>query len=93
MTQPPRCPRCGRFCGVVYRWRGPNYTEVKSCVGCGLRPPHCSAEDGSVKGCSERSTHKGARADRLRDRYWCEDHAPEGADPLPYVEEVNAGAE
>lgn len=37
----------------------------------------------------ERSTHEGAREEHLRERYWCEEHAPEGAEPLPYVEEVD----
>ena len=81
-----RCPDCGRFCGVVYRYRGPSYTEVTSCVNCGTNLPKCAHEDGTVSGCHKDATHKGSHRPNRMDRYWCEDHAPESADPLPYFE-------
>lgn len=81
---PERCRGCGRFCGVVYRYRGPNYTEVRSCVYCGINVPKCAKGTGTVCGCQNPSTHEGTDG-----RYWCDDHAPAGADPLPYKEREN----
>jgi hypothetical protein len=81
-----KCPACGRFCGVVCRWRGDRETEVPSCVGCGLNVPHCAEETGTVKGCTRNATHKGAHRENRRERYWCAEHAPESADTLPYVD-------
>lgn len=85
MTQ-ERCPDCGKFCGVVYRWRGPILSEVPSCTSCGLNVPKCSHEDGTVKGCQNNATHEGAFQENHIDRYWCEEHRPENAEQLPYVE-------
>lgn len=87
-----RCPDCGRFCGVVIRSAGPTTVEKPSCVGCGLNPPRCSHEDGTVYGCKEDATHRGAVRENHRDQYWCEEHAPDGAERLPYVKTVGASA-
>jgi hypothetical protein len=81
----PRCRNCGRFCFEVYRWAGPSYTTFRSCVYCGIRPPRCAHEDGSVLGCTTPSTHE--VPDTKYHRYWCERHAPDEAVPLPYVED------
>lgn len=84
-----RCPDCGRFCSVVYRSRGgAGRVEVTSCTSCGRNPPKCSAEDGSCYGCKNDATHEGAKKPNRRDRPWCPDHAPDGAEPYPYAEEA-----
>lgn len=31
----PLCPNCGKFCWVVYEWRGPSYGEHPACGSCG----------------------------------------------------------
>lgn len=81
-----RCSNCGAFCGVLFEYRGPSMSEVESCINCGNNPPDCAHEDGTVSGCSNDATHKGAEEPNRIDRYWCEEHAPENADPLPYTE-------
>lgn len=78
-----RCPNCGKFCGVVYR--GPTDSKASSCLSCGLNPPKCSHEDGTVTGCGNKSTHEGSEEPHLREKYWCEEHAPDGAEILPYA--------
>lgn len=85
MTEQQRCPNCGKYCGIVVRWRGPSRSELPSCTSCGLRPPKCAHEDGTVKGCKEDATHVGAHRENRRERYWCGEHAPDGADVLPYA--------
>lgn len=82
-----RCPMCGKFCGVVYEWRGAQKTEVASCTSCGYNVPNCCAENGTVKGCKNDATHVGAQHENKRERYWCEEHAPEDADLLPYMKD------
>jgi len=37
---PERCPSCGRFCHVVYRWAGAHYGETTSCPN-----PDCDYPD------------------------------------------------
>lgn len=81
-----RCPGCGRFCGVVYRWRGSQLSEVRSCVNCGTNLPICAHEDEALSECYHDATHEGSHRPNHRERYWCEDHAPEKAEPLPYLE-------
>jgi len=81
-----RCSNCGAFCGVVYEYRGPSLSEIESCITCGNNPPDCAHEDGTVSGCRNDATHKGAHKPNRRDRYWCDEHAPESADPLTYTE-------
>lgn len=80
-----KCPDCGLFCSVVYRWRGASYSEVASCVQCGHNPPKCNHEDGSVYGCSRNATREVPGA--TYGRWWCEEHAPDDAVVLPYVED------
>lgn len=80
-----RCGDCGAFCGVVYRFRGPFLSEIESCINCGANVPNCSHEDGTVSGCNNDATHEGAHEPNRMDRYWCVEHAPESADPLPYI--------
>lgn len=82
----PRCPDCGRFCGVVVRSAGPSTVERPSCTYCGNNLPKCAAEDGSCFGCHIPSTHVEQVSDS-RKRYWCEEHAPDDAEPLPYYED------
>lgn len=80
-----RCDNCGAFCGVVYEHRGPSITEVESCINCGTNVPSCAFEDETVSGCLNDATHEGAHEPNLMDKYWCDEHAPDSAHPLPYV--------
>ncbi len=92
-TDQPRCPRCGRFCGVSPKYAGSvGQVLSESCLSCGLNVPNCSAEDGSCYGCKNTATHRGSTAPNKRGRLWCEGHAPEGAEPLPYVTDQEADA-
>lgn len=87
-TDQRRCPNCKNFCGVVYRSRGgAGKVELESCINCGLRPPKCSHEDGTVMGCNTPATHTGAFRDSRRDRPWCEEHAPDDAEVYPYAKD------
>lgn len=84
-THSEKCPRCGRFCSVVYRWRGASYMEVPSCIHCGNNVPECGHEDGTVTGCHRNATQE--VPDASYGRFWCENHAPDDAEPLPYTED------
>lgn len=84
-----KCPDCGRFCGVVYRSRGASEVEVASCVYCGRNPPKCGHEDGSVYGCQQNATHE--VPGKTHGRWWCEEHAPEDAEILPYADGGESG--
>lgn len=88
-----RCDNCGAFCGVVVEYRGPSLSEVESCVNCGTNVPECAAEDGTVSGCTNDATHEGAHEPNHIDRYWCDEHAPDDAEVLPYVEEGDESAD
>lgn len=90
----PRCPNCGCFCGEVVTGSTPfGPVWERCCLSCGLNVPGCSYEDGTVSGCNENATHEGAEEPNKRDRLWCEDHAPEGSEPLPYVEDEYVGTQ
>lgn len=82
-TEQPRCPECGRFCGQVQRYAGPSVVWRPSCLNCGLNPPRCCFEDGSVLGCKNNATHE--VPGQTYQRLWCGDHAPGDAEPLPYA--------
>ena len=81
-----RCDNCSAFCGVV-EYRGPTLSEIESCVNCGTNVPDCAHEDGTVSGCNNKATHEGSHEPNHIDRYWCDEHAPDDAEVLPYVEE------
>lgn len=85
MVVQPRCPECGRFCGQVYRYRGPCYMPVVSCVYCGINPPYCSKETRTVKGCQQNAKYVEQVMPNMK-RYWCEEHRTEESELLPYVE-------
>jgi len=88
-----RCPECGRFASIgAIPAPGPSagVQEIPCCLVCGVNPPTCSFEDGSVRGCTTDATHEGAPEDSNHSRPWCSDHAPDDAGPYPYAE-VNHG--
>lgn len=92
MTDQPRCRDCGRFCGVVYRSRGSaGRVEVRSCTHCGINPPKCAEETGSVYGCGRNATHVEDVTGNRR-RYWCAEHALDDAEKLPYAQDTGQRA-
>lgn len=93
-TTQPRCRGCGRFCGESPKYSGSTGSVLsRSCLHCGINVPDCAEETGTVYGCQKDATHRAAEEPGKREKLWCEKHAPEGAEPLPYVRDEFEGTQ